>query len=397
MNESIIRLPSPATVTIADRVRAMKASGRQIIALQTGDPDFCTPSSIIDVACKAMHDGFTHYGYSRGLPELLEAVAKRTLLNHGIVYQPEREILVTCGGVHAYFCALQAVLSPGDEILIPDPAWMTHRNIVSLIRGVPVSVPSYAANDFFPTIEEWERAVTSRTRALVINSPNNPTGMVASLDYLQKLNEFADRHSLYVISDEVYDNILFDGKKHFSFAGLPGARERTIVINSLSKTYAMTGWRVGYLLAPEPVVKLAHKVSQHSITNLAPFIQKAAAFALTDLSVQQEATKMAEIYLKRRDSVLNIWRQWPETLVQLCIPKGAFYMWFDMRDLSVPSARISNDLLGDAGLAVVAGSAFGVMGEGFLRLTLAASEEEVAEGVCALLSWAQECSGERVI
>ena len=390
MNESIIRLPSPATVTIADRVRAMKASGRQIIALQTGDPDFCTPSSIIDVACKAMHDGFTHYGDSRGLLELREAVAEKTYTDHGVLCQPDRQILVTCGGIHAYFCALQAILNPGDEVLVPDPAWMSHKNIVALGRGVPVAVPSCADNDFYPSLCEWERAVSPRSRALIINSPNNPTGMVASEDYMRKLNEFAERHSLYVISDEVYDSILYDDRKHVCFAGLPGAQERTIIINSFSKTYAMTGWRIGYLLAPESVIDQAHKVSQHTITNVVPFIQKAARFALTDKKVQEEIVAMRKTYQRRRDSAWNVWKQFVNSPITFSLPQGAFYLWLNASLTELKSVDLAARLLSDVDVAVVPGSLYGQCGEGYLRMTIAASEDIIKTGFYRLLKWCHD-------
>jgi aspartate aminotransferase len=392
-NQSLLQISESATVALADRVRRLRACGRQLVALQTGDPDFATPQPIIDAALHAMEQGLTHYCDSRGLPELRQAVAEKLRRVNGVEYDPQTEILVSCGGVHAYYCALQAILNPGDEVLVPDPAWMTHANMVAIVKGRPVRVAALPENGFWPTLNEWSRALSPSTRALVINSPCNPTGFVATAEYLAELSIFAEAHDLYVLSDEVYENILFDGRCHVCFAGLPGARARTILVNSLSKTYAMTGWRVGYLAAQREVISEALKASQHSVTNLAPFIQKAAAFALTEPDMQAAARQMSETYACRRERVLQVSGRWGSSPIRFHAPQGAFYFFIDARDMKFPALTIAEDLLEQCSIAVVPGSAYGKCGEGFLRMTIAASEPEIEAGVLGLLEWAARQKG----
>ena len=394
LNSHIAAMGEAATVALADRVRRLRATGRTIIALQTGDPDFSTPLSIVEVAARAMRDGHTHYCDSRGLPELRSALADKLLRVNGLTYDPEREILVTCGGIHGYHCALQAVVAPDAEVLIPDPMWMTHTNIAQVLGRPVVRVPSRAEDRWWPALDAWDRAVSPRSAALVLNSPGNPTGSVASREYMEAVNQFAARHNLWVISDEVYENILYDGRQHLSFASLPGAQARTIVMNSFSKTYAMTGWRIGYLAAPAEVISQALKASQNSITNVPPFLQKAAAFAVTDPEVQRESAVMAQAYARRRNLVLSVAAGYPRSPVGTVAPQGAFYFFFDARSLGATSLEIAESLLDEAGLSVVPGSAYGACGEGFLRMTIAASDEDVEAGTRALLNWAASRSRE---
>lgn len=387
-NERVTAVTESFTIAFADRVRKLKAGGIDIIGLQTGDPDFDTPPEIVEAAAKAMRDGLTHYGESRGMPALREAIAARLAREHGASYDPGTEILATHGAIHAYYSALQSILNPGDEVLVPDPVWPTHANMVRLLGGKAVRVASTPEDGFLPTLDEWERSVSPRTRALVINSPNNPTGTVADGEYLQALNQFAAQHNLYVVSDEVYDSLLYDGAQHVCFSALPGAKARTLLVNSLSKTYAMTGWRVGYLYAPKALINQALKVSQHSITNLAPFVQKAAAFALTDPAMADATRQMVVGYARRRELVMRLWREAGANPVKVEAPQGAFYFFLDVRALNTPSIDIAERLLDEAHVAVVAGSAYGACGEGFLRMTIAASDEDIEAGFRAILNWA---------
>ena len=378
------------TIALADRVRKLKAEGKQVIALQTGDPDFATPTPIVEAAQQALQDGFTHYSNSRGLPELREIISHQLAQKYQVHYDPESEILVTNGGVHAYFCALRAILDPDDEVLVPDPTWITHANVVTLLGGQKKRVASRAEYDFWPQIEDWEQAVSEKTVALVINSPHNPTASVASAEYLHEVMRFAIRHNLYVISDEVYQTIMFDGRPHVCVASLPEARERTLLINSLSKSYAMTGWRVGYLAAPANVISQALKVSQHTITNVAPFVQKAAICALTDPQVTVALKQMVAHYQQRRDLALDIIKTQHDAGVRVIDPQGAFYLFLDVRQLGNSSMTIAEQLLNDALVSVVPGVAFGNCGEGFVRMTIAASEEEIETGLRKLLKWASQ-------
>ncbi len=394
LNTQFEQLRQSQTVAMSDRILALKASGRQIVGLQTGDPDFPTPPGVLEAAQVALQQGLTHYAPSRGLLELRRAVATKLERDNVIPYDAESEILVTHGGIHAYFLAMQAILNPGDEVLIPDPSWATHSNMVLMLRGVVNRIPAPADHDFLPHLETWERALSSRTRAIVLNYPANPTGAYPSRQYLEQLQDFAEAHSLWVVSDEVYENLYY-GERPVSAAAPPGAKERTIQVKSLSKTYAMTGWRVGYLVAPARVIENAVKASQNSITCVAPFIQKAAEFALTNPSMQDAAAEMRAAYAKRRQLVMRIAAELESDVVRARPPKGAFYYFLDMRALHRTSTEMCERILEEASVGLVPGSAFGEEGEGFLRMTIAASDADVEEGFRRIVEWAERAKGQR--
>ncbi|MCS7011718.1 MAG: aminotransferase class I/II-fold pyridoxal phosphate-dependent enzyme [Anaerolineales bacterium] len=389
LNQQLDLIRQSATVLLNDRIVAARAAGKRVIPLHVGDPDFPTPPSVLEAAFRALRAGLTHYGPSRGDPELRQAAALKLSRDNGLDYDPQSEILVTHGGIHAYYLALQTLLNPGDDVLIPDPTWATHVNMALMLRANVIRVPAPVENGFLPTFEDWERALTPRSRVIVINYPSNPTGMYPSRAYMQTLQDFAAAHKLWVVSDEVYENLYYE-EKPISAAALNGAKERTLLVHSLSKTYAMTGWRVGYLAAPARVIDQAIKVSQNSITCVAPFIQKAAAFALTDPDVQQAAAAMRIAYARRRDLVMCIASEIGSTKVIARPSPGAFYFFLDIRPLRISSLEFCERILEEAGVGVVPGSAFGRLGEGFVRMTIAASDAEVETGFRALLTWAEQ-------
>ena len=380
-----------ATVAMADRVFALKSSGKKIIGLQVGDPDFGTPPAVMDTAMKAMNDGLTHYTSSRGQADLLAAVAKKLQRDEGVTYNPASEILVTHGGIHAYYTAMQSILNLGDDVLVPDPSWATHANMAIMLRGNVIRVPAPPENGFIPHLESWERALTPKTRAIVLNYPSNPTGAYPTRQYLQRLQDFAKVHDLWVVSDEVYGSLYY-GEKPASAAAFDGAKERTLLVNSLSKSYAMTGWRVGFLAAPARVIENALKAGQNSITCVAPFIQKAAAFALTDPEIQKATENMRTAYAYRRERVLRIAHEMESEKVIVTPPQGAFYFFLDLRPLKMTSLEICERILEETGVGLVPGSAFGAQGEGFVRMTIAASDEDVEAGFRRIVEWAEESS-----
>lgn len=388
LNVQFDSIRQSATVAMADRILALKASGQKIIGLQVGDPDFATPPAVIDVAMKAMSDGLTHYASSRGNADLLAAIAKKLQRDEGVIYDPASEILVTHGGIHAYYTAMQSILNPGDEVLVPDPSWATHSNMAIMLRGNVIRVPAPAENGFIPHFESWEKALTSKTRVIVLNYPSNPTGAYPARDYWQKLQDFAKAHDLWVVSDEVYGSLYY-GERPTSAAALDGAKERTLLVNSLSKSYAMTGWRVGFLAASKEVIDNALKAGQNSITCVAPFIQKAAAFALTDAENQKATEHMRLAYAHRRELVLRISHELESEKVLVTPPQGAFYFFLDFRPLKKSSVEICERILEDAGVGLVPGSAFGAQGEGFVRMTIAASDEDVEAGFRKIVEWAE--------
>ncbi|GAB4486297.1 MAG: pyridoxal phosphate-dependent aminotransferase [Anaerolineales bacterium] len=387
LNQQFALIRQSATVAMNDRIVAARAAGKKVIPLQVGDPDFATPQPIVEAALTALASGLTHYAPSQGLPELRAAAALKLARDNGLQYDPHSEILVTHGGIHAYFLALQALLNPGDEVLIPDPSWATHANLATMLRGVTRRVPAPPENGFLPAFEAWEKALTPRSRAIVINYPSNPTGAYPSRDYLQKLQDFAAANGLWVISDEVYENLYY-AEKPSSAGAFPGAKERTLLVNSLSKSYAMTGWRVGFLAAPAAVIENAIKAGQNSITCVAPFVQKAAAFALSDPQIQLAAAEMRAAYARRRDLVLRLAQESKSRLITA--PRGAFYFFLDFRTLKKTSLEICERLLAESGVGLVPGAAFGEQGEGFVRMTIAASDADVEAGFRAILRWTEE-------
>ena len=389
LNQQFESIRQSATVAMNDRILAYKAAGNRVVQLQVGDPDFPTPQSVLDVAMDALQSGLTHYGPSRGYPELRVAAASKLTRDNSLTYDPNSEVLVTHGGIHAYYLAMQSILNPGDEVLIPDPTWATHANMATILRGQVVRIPAPPQNGFIPYFDSWEKALTPKTRVIVLNYPSNPTGMYPTREYLAKLQDFAAANNLWIVSDEVYENLYYD-EKPTSAGAFPGAKERTLLVYSLSKTYAMTGWRVGYLAAPASVIENALKAGQNSITCVAPFVQKAAAFALTDPGVQQSAAEMRAAYARRRGMVLQLATQYESEKMLIVPPMGAFYFFLDFRPLKITSVEICERLLDEAGVGLVPGSAFGKQGEGFVRMTIAASDEDVEAGIRATLEWADK-------
>jgi len=380
-----------ATVAMADRILALKASGKNIVGLQVGDPDFGTHPAIADIAFKAMQAGLTHYGPSRGYPDLRAAVANKLIRDEGIAYDPATEILITHGGIHAYYLAMQSILNPGDDVLIPDPSWATHSNMAVMLRGNVIRVSAPAENGFIPFFDSWLKALTAsaKPRVIVLNYPSNPTGAYPTREYLQNLQDFAKEHNLWIVSDEVYGSLYYE-ERPTSAAAIDGAKERTLIVNSLSKSYAMTGWRVGFLAAPAHIIENALKAGQNSITCVAPFIQKAAAFALTDPAMQEFTEEMRAGYARRRELVIRLSHELECEKVKVIPPQGAFYFFLDLRALKMSSVEMCEKILDEVGVGLVPGSAFGEQGEGFIRMTIAASDEDVEAGFRKIVEWAEK-------
>jgi aspartate/methionine/tyrosine aminotransferase len=389
LNQQFDLIRQSATVAMADRILALKAGGQHIVGLQVGDPDFGTHPAIADTALKAMQNGLTHYGPSRGYPDLRAAVAAKLNRDEGVSYDPASEILVTHGGIHAYYLAMQSVLNPGDDVLVPDPSWATHSNMAIMLRGNVIRVPAPAENGFIPHFESWLKALTPKTRVIVLNYPSNPTGAYPTREYLQKLQDFAAKNNLWIVSDEVYGSLYY-GERPTCAAAFEGAKERTLLVNSLSKSYAMTGWRVGFLAAPAPVIENAIKAGQNSITCVAPFIQKAATFALTDPSIQEFTVSMRAAYARRRELVLRLSHELECEKVKVIPPQGAFYFFLDLRALKMSSVEMCERILDEVGVGLVPGSAFGEQGEGFIRMVISASDEDVEAGFRKILEWAEK-------
>jgi aminotransferase len=353
-----------------------------IIGLHVGEPDFPTPSHIVDAGNRALHEGYTHYTHTAGLLELREAISRKLLDQNRIEADPKTEITVTVGGYAAIFAAIQATINPGDEVIILQPSWPSYAGFVQLAEGVPVPV-HLRSPDFEPNRGDLSQYITEKTRMIIVNSPNNPTGVMYPRSCLLELAELAKQHNLLVLTDEVYEKLVFDGHSHFSIASMSDFRDSVITVNSFSKTYAMTGWRIGYVVANQTITNCIRKIHGYMVSCAAASAQRAALEALT--GPQDCVNQMIEEYSHRRKMIV-------EALNKIdgfqCIPpKGTFYAFPDVSRLGLPSARISDELLEQARLAAIPGSAFGEPGEGHLRLSFATSRQNIREALARMQSW----------
>jgi aspartate aminotransferase len=367
--------PSP-TVAVSDRARQLKAAGRDIIDLGGGDPDFPTPMHIVQAAADAMEAGDTHYVASPGIIELRREIVKKLREENGIEYSTD-EIVVTPGGKPAVYSSIMTLIDEGDEVLVLDPGWVSYVPEIVLAQGTPVNVPLSPDDNFALSEERIRPYITARTRAVILCSPNNPTGRVASRAELEALANLAREHNLIVFSDEIYEKLIYDGREHISIASLPGMRERTVTLNGFSKAYAMTGWRLGFLAAPAPIVRQMLKLYSHSLTCAASFSQRGAVAALA--GPQEVIGQMVEAYDRRRRFVTEGLNAIPG--VRCALPEGAFYSFPDIRGTGLSSAECAELLLERGGVAVTPGSAFGTAGEGFIRLSYATSDEELHRAI----------------
>jgi aminotransferase len=354
----------------------LAATMDDVIHLEIGEPDFQTPKAIIEAAHRAALDGATHYTSSAGLLPLRERAAAALSSQLNVPYSAD-EIVITAGGMEALLLSTLVTLNAGDELLLPSPHWPNYPAHALLAGAHAVTVPLSFDDGYRPSIEVLERRVTPRTRALLLNYPHNPTGAVLEENDLETLAAFAREHDLLVYSDEAYERLLFDGRGFRSIASLPGMKERTIVLRTFSKTYAMTGWRVGFLAAATPVATKAARLHEHTSACTSAVSQRAALAAL-DLP-DRIPGEMVASYEHRRDLLIEGLRRVPGFLP--FVPQGTFYTFVDIRALGRPSQELARRLLEDARVAVAPGAAFGEEGEGYIRLCFANSEVHITEGV----------------
>ena len=373
------RLKPTAVNTILQEVRQLRAEGRQPVSLMRGAPDLPTPGHIVTAAQQALADGRTGYPDNRGEPTLREAVARSINHNGGPEYSPDSEILVTSGATLGIHAALGAVLDPDDEVLVPEPVYDAYLSVIIQLGGRPIPVPATLDNGRFTwDPDQVNAACSSRTRAMLINSPWNPTGTVLSNDEWLGLLEVARQHDLHIVSDEIYESICYPGHRHCTPAALSDdARQRTIIVNSLSKTYSMTGWRVGYCAAPAEVISAMYLVLQQSSRGPATFVQDAAVAALD--GSQNCVHEMVSEYGRRRELVIAALSDIPR--VNVLSPEGGFFAMADARDLEQPSNEIRRSLLVDHGVVVMHGGAYGPSAEGTLRISFASGGDNLARGL----------------
>ncbi len=362
--------PSP-TLAVSDRARQLKSQGIDVIDLGGGDPDFITPEHIRAAATEAMNAGDTHYVASAGIPSLRKAIADKLHSDNGIEVDPNGGVIVTPGGKQALFEATLAFVEAGVGVMIPEPAWVSYGPMVELAGGTVVPVPLDPDDNWRLTAETLSAAWTRGSRILLINSPNNPTGRVLDDSELDAVAAFAQEHDLLVFSDEMYEKILYDGQRHTSIATLPGMAERTLVFNGLSKAYAMTGWRLGYVAGPRPYLEQIEKVHSHSVTCATSFVQKAGVVALT--GPQEFIGQMVSAWDRRRRNLAE--RLNAVNGITCPLVEGAFYAFADIRGTGMTSTQAAELFLQEAHVAVTPGVAFGAAGEGHVRLSFATSDE----------------------
>jgi aminotransferase len=372
---------------ISDRVANLKPSGirkffdiaasmENVISLGIGEPDFDSPSRVIQAGIRALQEGHTHYTANAGLLPLREQLCAHLNKLYGVEYDPKTEVVITVGGSEALYLAATALLNNGDEVIIPSPCFVSYQAQVELAGGVPVEIPCRMEDNFDVDPAAIEAAVTPRTKAILLGFPNNPTGAVATRERLLEIARIAEKHDLIVISDEIYDRLVYGGHKHVCFPSLPGMRERTILLGGFSKDYAMTGWRIGYALAPAGLIVGLLRVHQYAVMSSPTVAQIAAMEALAD--VDGDVEKMRREYDRRRQLVV---RELNRIGLPTFEPKGAFYAFPKVSASGLDEETFAEKLLYEERVAIVPGTAFGAGGEGFCRVSYATSYEKLEEAM----------------
>ncbi len=382
-NKALNISPSP-TLAISAKAKQMKSEGIDVIGFGAGEPDFDTPEHIKRAAVKAMEEGFTKYTPAAGIPELKQAISNKLRKDNGLDYSPN-QIVISNGAKHSLDNVFASILNPGDEVIIPAPYWVSYPEMVKLNDGVPVFIETNSSINFKVTLDQLEKACTPKTKAVILNSASNPTGQVYNLEELQMLAEFAVKQNIFVISDEVYEKIIYDDTEHISIASLsPEIKELSIVVNAVSKTYAMTGWRIGYAAAPQDIATAMGDIQSHLTSNPNSIAQKASLEAIT--GPQDCVEEMKKAFLERRDFMVRRIKEIP--LLDCLTPKGSFYLFVEVKDAfgkSYQEQRINDVddfaryLLEDFKVALVPGTGFGA--PNYVRLSYALSMEQIETGL----------------
>lgn len=373
--ERLANLKNSSSIAIAEKALALKKSGKRVIDLSWGEPDLGTPKNIIEAGIESLKKGNTRYTNSRGIVELREAIARKLQNENGVSYDPASEIIVTPGGKQAILYALMALVDRGDEVIVIDPSWLSYCDMINLCLGVAVPVQTGPADSFRIDVEQVRRKITPRTKVMIINNPCNPTGCVIEKKELEAIAKLAAEKNIFVISDEIYEKILFDGRKHTTFSTLDGVRDLTILVNGFSKSYAMTGLRIAYIAAPKQLVSNIVKMQQHSATCAASVSQYMAVAALT--GPQDFLVELNSVYEKRRDYFDSKVRAFPG--LSWVRPQGTFYGMLESSKFAKNSVEASALLLDKLQIATVPGSAFGDSGEHYVRVCLTIGNQVIDE------------------
>lgn len=387
LSKLVSSIPASVTLAVSDKAKALKAAGHDVIALAGGDPDFATPAHITAAAFTAIENGATHYpGPMKGIVPLLEAVADKMEQEQGVKFDPKTDVVVTPGGKWALNLALGAILNPGDEVLYLEPVWVSYPPMITLNGGTPVPVSLPSADNFRITADLLREKVTARTKALMVNSPCNPTGRVLTQEETDAIVTVAVENDLYVIYDEIYEKLLFDGRTHTSLAAQPGMAERTLTVNGLSKAYAMTGWRLGWLAGPTPILKVAARMNSQTVSSAANFTMHAAVAALN--GPQDAVEEMRASYEARRDFMVPALNAIDG--IECRSIEGAFYLFPRFPNSDKNSLELADALLDKAGIAGTPGIGFGSSGEGHVRFSIATAMSELERAVERLQKVAKE-------
>ncbi|WP_371378382.1 pyridoxal phosphate-dependent aminotransferase [Sporomusa aerivorans] len=390
--ERLNPIPFAGIRKVFEKANQLEASGQKVIHFEIGRPDFDTPAHIKAAAKLALDQGLVHYTPNSGLPALRQALAGRLNADKGLTYSPDTEIIMTAGGQEALYLSFLSILNEGDEVILPDPCFGPFPLAVRLAGGVPVKIGLQPQQNYCYDFAAVKKALSPKTKAIVVNSPHNPTGGVWSEDQLKTVAALATERGIWLICDDAYDNLVYEGCR-VSPAGFAGLRERTILCGSLSKTYAMTGWRIGYIAAAEPVINAAIRLQQNIMLSLCSFAQYGA---MAGLAGPQDCVRtMAGEFARRRNLVLAMIHDIPGLQLD-GFPGGAFYAFPRITLPNITSAQVADYLLDHAGVAVVDGLAFGEKGNGHFRLSYAVAYEDCREGLEriaeAMKTLAQKCS-----
>ena len=386
ISNRLAQISPSATLAVDAAAKELKAQGRPVIGFGAGEPNFSTPDYIVEAAQAACADPVMHhYSPGKGLPQLREAIAKKTLRDSGYEVDPNTEIIVTNGGKQAVFEAFSAIVEVGDEVLMPAPYWTTYPEVIKIAGGVPVSVMAGADQHYKVTVEQLDAAKTEKTKALLIVSPSNPTGAVYDANELKAIGQWALDNGIWVITDEIYEHLIYDGIHAEHIVKLvPELAKQTLVLNGVAKTYAMTGWRVGWMIAPPDVIKACAAFQSHTTGNVSNIAQRAALAAVS--GPLDKVQQMREVFDRRRQRMVQLLRQVPD--LEVPMPHGAFYCYPSVErilgreiagETPQTSAELADLMLRKVEVAVVPGEAFGP--SGFFRLSYALSDEDLEEGV----------------
>jgi aspartate aminotransferase len=381
------RLGTETAFEVLVRARALEAQGKDIVHLEIGEPDFDTPENIIEAGASALRSGWTHYGPANGDPNLREAIASYINSSRGTSFSAD-QVVVTPGGKPVMFFLMLALLEEGDEAIFPDPGFPIYQSMIDFSGAKAVPIPLREENEFRLDVEELKSLVTDRTRLLIINSPANPTGGVLERSDIEAIAKIAVEHDLIVLSDEIYSELLYEGE-HVSIATFPGMADRTVVLDGFSKTYAMTGWRLGYGLFPKDLAPLISKLMVNSVSCTSVAVQQAGLEALT--GPQDKVSEFREAFRARRDLVVDGLNVIPG--ITCLRPKGAFYVFPNISGIGRTSREFADALLQEYGVAALAGTSFGAAGEGYLRLSTANSEANLIKALGRIEQAARELRG----